>query len=665
MSFVKAVTSVRIGRYTCRMATGYCVGRVGGLAVALGIGSAVALGWGACPAWADGHGGSAHSSHSAHRSTHDSAKKPGVRAAQHRDAPLRSVRKKDGPAATAATRAVSAVNGAARTAAPVAEPKLRPRADRPTPRSGAPERPEPTAAVAPAAQQITEQRVAAPPSATERSLTTPATPVMNLARLVRSADLPYTPATAASMLAALAAASEVDRRSGGTATAVAAQSVAAVTNSSMLADTSPNVLVIGVDGTNLSRILANPANINFFSLMQGGTTAPASIVGHTTISDPSWTAILTGVWGETAGVINNVYSPDPYNNWPTVFNQLETFNPGIETTAIANWDVIAAIAASGSVKADHINYISQIAGDGNWAFTDDAVGDATEAAILTADLNKPNFIFSYFVGVDENGHAHGGGSSQYADAITNVDRNLGEIMDAVQSSGEQWTVIVVTDHGHQASRGFGHGFQSPNETATFVIANNPDLFAIGGINTEYEIVDVTPTVMTLFGGTPSPWSQGVSLTGLGDSTLFPINNDAALRSTLQDLIAKNGYPNIGTDLSLGLRTVAATVPYVVYQTVNTIVGGLDSVGNQNIFIVSPLAQLASVGVQLVGNVLYAATNIVAQIVARLTGVTGASIFPLFPAPLPPLVGTQDPTSPTVVAAICTVPGSCAPTSTVA
>ena len=66
----------------------------------------------------------------------------------------------------------------------------------------------------------------------------------------------------------------------------------------MLADPNPNVLVIGVDGTNLSRILADPENENFFALMNDGTTAASSIVGHTTISDPSWSAILTGVWGE-------------------------------------------------------------------------------------------------------------------------------------------------------------------------------------------------------------------------------------------------------------------------------------------------------------------------------------------------------------------------------
>ena len=58
--------------------------------------------------------------------------------------------------------------------------------------------------------------------------------------------------------------------------------------------------------------------------MGTSTTAASSIVGHTTISNPSWTAILTGVWGERTGVINNVFTPWTYDKFPTLFNQLET-----------------------------------------------------------------------------------------------------------------------------------------------------------------------------------------------------------------------------------------------------------------------------------------------------------------------------------------------------
>lgn len=474
-----------------------------------------------------------------------------------------------------------------------------------------------------------------PPVSAKRPTVVSVVPIAESAVLPPLADpAPETPPIQAPvMLAALAAVRDELERNTLRRNATAVPQAAALP-----ADPSPNVLVIGVDGTNLSRVLADPANVNFFELMQGGTTAAASIAGHTTISNPSWSSILTGAWGEKTGVINNVFTPWTYDNWPTVFNQLEAANSAIQTTAIANWDVISATALAGADPADVVRNIYQIEGDTNWLLTDDAVGDATEAAIAAASAAVPNFVFSYFVGVDENGHMYGGASEEYAAALNNFDRNLGEILDAVNAwesmTGEQWTILMVTDHGHQPQVGLGHGFQSPDETSTFVIANNPLIFAEGAINLQYQIVDVTPTVLDIFGGPPPVDADGVSLTELGDSTVFPINDDEALRVALQDAIGMYGYPDIGTQLALGLRTIVTSVPYFVFGITNELTSALQGIAEQDIFLISFLARLAILPVQFIGDLAYVATNFAAQIVAGLTGVTGASIFPLWPPAAP-------------------------------
>ncbi|WP_293019166.1 alkaline phosphatase family protein [Mycolicibacterium sp.] len=662
------------------MTAGRCIGRVGGLAVALGIGTALA-GWGDCPAWADttaGAAGATTSSQSAGTPSGAPEKKqrkpvkPKPKSNKHADKADRDKADRDKADKDKADKAdkdkpdkkVQKPAAADKPAkGEVGKGKVdkgavdKGKADKADEAAHRVSLPGVTAAVpaktvsTPTATAVAAQVSAAQPTVKVAAVST--APIAKLTRALRSLQAPVSPLSSTSVLVALAAVrDELERKMLKPTSALAPQPV------STLADTTPNVLVIGVDGTNLSRVLADPANANFFQLMQGGTTAPASIVGHTTISNPSWTAILTGVWGEKTGVINNIFNPAVYDKWPTVFNQLETFNPGIQTTAIANWDVISAIAVSGSVGADHVVNISHIAGDSDWSLTDDAVGDATEAAIAAADPNKPNFVFSYFVGVDENGHNYGGASQQYADAVRNVDENIGEIMQQVDdweaATGEQWTVIVVTDHGHQAGKGLGHGFQSPNETSTFVIANNPNLFSAGGVNLKYQIVDVTPTVVTLFGGTPAPKSDGVSITNLGGSTVTPIDDDAALRAAVLDVIGKYGYPDIGTDLKLGVRTVFASVPYFLNQGFDAVTAQLESIAAQHIFVISPLAQAMTVPVQLVGSLTYAATNAVAQVVARLTGVTGASLVPIFLPPLPPLVGTEDPAP----VAACTVLVAC-------
>jgi hypothetical protein len=382
--------------------------------------------------------------------------------------------------------------------------------------------------------------------------------------------------------------------------------------------TQQHVLVIGVDGTNLGRILSNPANQNFFDLMDEGTTAASTIVGHTTISNPSWTAILTGVWDTKSGVISNVFTPRTYDSWPTVFNQLEGFNANIETKSIADWDVISDIAGAGSIPVDQNVYIPQIAGDADWSLTDRAVTDETIKSLQGTAGDVPNFMFSYLVQVDENGHAYGGASPEYAAAIERTDTNIGLIMDAVKArelaTGEDWTVIVVTDHGHQPQQGFGHGFQSPDETSTFVIADGAD-FDAGQINTQYSIVDVTPTVVTLFGGTPTTDADGVSLTTLGQSQVDPVN----LHQALNDLIDLNGWPDIATNITLGARTIFGAIPYYVNVFTDSITASLQSIANQGIPLVSALATVAVLPVQFIGDSLFVVTQALAEVVGRLTG----------------------------------------------
>lgn len=384
--------------------------------------------------------------------------------------------------------------------------------------------------------------------------------------------------------------------------------------------TKQHVLIVAVDGTNLSKVLENPENENFVELMNTSTSSAPSIVGHTTVSNPSWTAILTGAWDNKTGVINNVYTPGTYDRWPTVFTQLEGYDPAIRTKSISDWDVIGAISASGE-GADEVVYISQVADDPYWGKTDKAVTDATVTTLATT-TDAPNFMVTYLVQVDENGHMFGGDSPEYAAAVARTDDNLGAIMDAVAERekpcegnnstgcGEDWTIIVVTDHGHQPQQGFGHGFQSPRETATFVIVDGPQFGAdcpnsqCGKFNPDYEIVDVTPTVLSLFGAPQGDRLDGVPLQSLHDSDSRELTQ-AELQDLIEAQLASSDYPNIVVNAALSLRTIVAFVPYFVH--------GAD--------LPAPL-----------GDILYVVTNVPAQFVAIGTGVYGARLFPLLPPP---------------------------------
>ncbi|WP_243841419.1 alkaline phosphatase family protein [Mycobacterium sp. DL592] len=396
-----------------------------------------------------------------------------------------------------------------------------------------------------------------------------------------------------------------------------------------------HVLLIGTDGTNLGKILADPvANSGFIDLMNQSVTGATSIVGHTTISGPSWTTILTGVWDNKSGVINNLFNPAPYDSWPTVFNLIEYNNPAIDTAVIADWKYINDIGNAGGYKADVNQFV---AFTNSWADTDAQVVSNTIQMIQNTQAGDSNFIFSYQVQVDEAGHAYGGGSPQYAQAVTNVSNNIADIMAAIDTwetanPGEKWTVIVTTDHGHQQSQGFGHGFQSPNETSSFVIFDLAgDNANDGKQNLGYTNADITPTIINLFGLPARSDFDGVPLTTKTTSIVDPTD----LVQALKDATAMYGYPNIGVDLALGVRTVFASIPYFLDGFVTSVATQLQGIVDQNIFLLSALAGIAEALVNITGDIVVGTTQALARVVAHLTG--SGVIAPTDP-PLPPPAG---------------------------
>ncbi len=421
-----------------------------------------------------------------------------------------------------------------------------------------------------------------------------------------------------------------------TATASAAAASNGGSVSTLAAGTPTHVLVIGIDGTNLSAILSNPDNVNLQALMTTGTTAASTMVGHTTMSNPSWTGILTGVWSEKTGLFNNVFTPWTYDKWPTVFNQLEASDPNIQTTAIADWENIAQIAGAGSIPADVIKFFPKY--NNSWLDTDDLVGQASVDAINGTTAGVSSFNFTYFVGVDNTGHEYDAGSQQYKDALKNVDDNVGDIMAAVTDwnsahPDEKWTVLVTTDHGQVpwptirlGSDMRAHGFQTPWETTTFVIANGTG-FTPGAINNTYSNIDITPTVDALFGLTPPSYSAGSPLMDLAGSDYKPVvPGFDGINQALTDAIAMYGYPDVATNIALDLRTVVGFVPYFVYSVFNGLTADMTG----------PF----KLPIQFVGAVLYQLVNIPAQIIARLTGVTGNQIIPPDLWPYTPVPGVQ-------------------------
>ena len=399
--------------------------------------------------------------------------------------------------------------------------------------------------------------------------------------------------------------------------------------------TSPtHVILIGTDGTNMSKILEydyDRPGSGFRILMDEGVTGTTTFVGHTTLSGPSWSTILTGAFDDKTGVFNNIFSPVPYNSWPTAINLIEYNEPGVETTVVANWQYINDIADAGGYPADVNDFVGF---DTSWEVTDDLVVDRTIDLINTTLASDSAFIFSYQVAVDEAGHAAGGDSPEYREALINTSNNIARIMAAIDAweaanPGQQWTVITTTDHGHQPQAGFGHGFNSPAETSSFVIFDLEGDDTDDGLqNLGYSNADITPTIVDLFNIAQRSDFDGAPLQDRSTGVVAPTD----LEVSIADALGMYGYPDPITDFVLSLRTVVGAVPYFLNLGVGAVTDLLQSVVDQDIFLVSTLAGVAEFVVGAVGGALVDVTQAIAGVVARLTG---SGVIPPTDPPLPP------------------------------
>lgn len=237
------------------------------------------------------------------------------------------------------------------------------------------------------------------------------------------------------------------------------------------------VLFIGIDGLILQRAidsgraptLATLRNDSFFCEME---------VDMPTISGPSWTTLLTGVSQAIHKVIDNEYKNHNLTAAPDFLSRAKELHPEITTYAAAGWpplinptDVGPVIRSRNSDQesGNHVIFVRD--GEVNGYETVDA--EVAENAVTTIDTLGPDLSFIYFCGADEAGHLHGTVEGSYFDAIERIDSYLSRLYQILitrsQNHEEKWLIVITTDHGHRDEG--GHGEDSPQERASFVIAH--------------------------------------------------------------------------------------------------------------------------------------------------------------------------------------------------
>ena len=193
------------------------------------------------------------------------------------------------------------------------------------------------------------------------------------------------------------------------------------------------------------------------------------------------------------GILTNTYVPQ-VRPIAGIFEKIK--DAGGESAMFYGWEPLRDIATPGSLK--YATYIQ--------SYTDESVDTLlTDAAYDLLSRKKPDFAFLYMVETDEKGgHDNGWMSEAYLKRISIAIDNVKRM---VESFGEEYTIIVMADHGgHDRT----HGTELPEDMTIPLFFHGPD-FAPGVIGEEISLLEIAPTIAKVLGVAPDRDWEGRSI----------------------------------------------------------------------------------------------------------------------------------------------------------
>ncbi|GAA1271913.1 alkaline phosphatase family protein [Kitasatospora nipponensis] len=264
------------------------------------------------------------------------------------------------------------------------------------------------------------------------------------------------------------------------------------------------VLVVGIDGVRLD-LLPELATPHLDAVAAAGFLAPVVVDEATpTMSGPCWATVVTGVTVAKHGVLGNHFGGHRLDVFPDFTTRLAATHRR-RTFAVGGWEPLFLARQGGPLFAapGRLSYIAPLEDTPQaWEVCDERV--TAEAVTVLSGDDDPQATFVYLGAVDETAHFLGCGE-EYRASILAADARLGRLLAALRErpnhAEEEWTVIVVTDHGH-LDQG-GHGGRSELERTAWVAASGPGLLP-GAPVAEVRHVDVAAHVYAALEIVPDP-----------------------------------------------------------------------------------------------------------------------------------------------------------------
>ncbi|MEK9593905.1 MAG: alkaline phosphatase family protein [Luminiphilus sp.] len=273
----------------------------------------------------------------------------------------------------------------------------------------------------------------------------------------------------------------------------------------------PKVVFVIVDGIPADVIERVPTpTIDAIARVGGYSRAtmggPVGEPGETpTISAPGYMSLVTGTWANKHNVYGNYgISPD-YDYW-NLFRLARSEKPELQLAIFSTWtDNRTILLGEGLAEAGDWRFDVAVDGleedaarfparplDAHIADIDEAVSRDAARGI---ESEGPDLSWVYLQYTDDVAHERGD-SPELDQAVVDMDARLSLVWSAVQARqeafGEDWLIIVTTDHGRDAETGRDHGGQSERERTIWIATNSQRLTP--GFYSMPAIVDIYPSI---------------------------------------------------------------------------------------------------------------------------------------------------------------------------
>lgn len=267
------------------------------------------------------------------------------------------------------------------------------------------------------------------------------------------------------------------------------------------------VIVDGIPADVIERV--HTPNIDEISSAGGYTRAAMGgkvndVTQTPTISAVCYNTLLTSTWVNKHNVWGNGVEAPNYNYW-NIFRIAENQKRNVETAIYSTWlDNRTKLVGDGLSAAGNIHIDKHL--DGLELDKNDYPTEPNNMHIFKIDetISKaaaegirqdgPDLTWAYLQYTDDAGHKFGNGE-KFDSFVQAADKQVGRIWKAVKerkkATGEEWLVVVVTDHGRN-STGYGHGGQSERERTIWISMNQkPNPYFNKG---QASMVDILPTI---------------------------------------------------------------------------------------------------------------------------------------------------------------------------